>query len=419
MLRIGSLALVGLLASSGVAAQAADLHSTLAIIDALSTPIPAVAVQEAQEFHDAFLASGDFEGVLTFLVTDERADRLGAIVDQLLEAIGEDPRHWQVRLLDSDPKVTNAFVTGGKYAYVFTGLTEKAESEDELAFVLSHELGHSLLKHNIRREQDWSQQLARIAELAGAVAGGNKGRSLRGVSRQITASYSRIDEEESDALAVFIARRGGFNPLRGADFFTRNARDEQRAQNEANAQLQRLYADHLAARNNCERLIAQWNADPYVRTQQNAILANNACNDAEARRVHYNRTLASVQLARNEAQIQGIFSTHPPDRQRVAAVAALSDHLEGRRDIFSLGEFEQTQRVVGAVRQARTDWLEPPKLEVAEEGNPESAPNASTIEADSQDRIERKLRRLKAMLDEGLITQADYERKKQALIDSL
>lgn len=401
-------------------AQPVDSHSTLAIIEALSTPIPSNAVREAQEFHDAFLASGDFGGVPTFLITDDRSNRLRGIVTRLLTALGEDDRRWQVRLLDSDAQITNAFVTGGKYVYVFSGLTAEAESEDELAFVLSHELAHSLLKHNIRQEDDWSQQLARIAELAGAIAGGKAGRGLEGVARQIGATYSRVDEEEADALGVFIARRAGFDPLRGADFFTRSARADQRGRSESQAQVENAYRGFIPARNQCERLLAQWNADPTIRSQRNAVLLNGVCNDAEARRVHYNRTLASAQFDETSRRVQEIYSTHPPERARVAAVAALADHLEGRRDIFSLGEFQQTQRVVSAVREAHDEWFEastegaaPERAAAAEERH------ARDSAGEAPASLEERLRRLKAMLDEGLISESDYERKKQELIGSL
>ena len=50
--------------------------------------------------------------------------------------IGENPQGWVVRVLDSDPKVMNAFVNGGNYVHVFTGLRDQIKSDNELAIVV-------------------------------------------------------------------------------------------------------------------------------------------------------------------------------------------------------------------------------------------------------------------------------------------
>ena len=47
------------------------------------------------------------------------------LVNRVLVAIGEAPRGWVVRVLDTDPKVVNAFVNGGRYIYVFMGLSDQ------------------------------------------------------------------------------------------------------------------------------------------------------------------------------------------------------------------------------------------------------------------------------------------------------
>jgi predicted Zn-dependent protease len=75
-----------------------------------------------------------------------------------------------VRVLDTNPSIENAFVLGGTYIYVYTGLVQNASADDELAFVLAHEIGHSLLKHSARREEDFLNLVASLAELRGATS---------------------------------------------------------------------------------------------------------------------------------------------------------------------------------------------------------------------------------------------------------
>jgi len=139
-------------------AHAADQHSVEVLVATLRSAIPPAAAKEARDFDDQLMSQGQVQGGKVYLVTDERSQRVNAMVKGLLEAMEEDTQHWVVRILDTDPPTVNAFVTGGKYIYVYTGLMNQATSDDELAFVLSHELGHSLLQHRIRVTAAWTRR---------------------------------------------------------------------------------------------------------------------------------------------------------------------------------------------------------------------------------------------------------------------
>lgn len=136
----------------------------------LQEPISDKAEKAARDFDDKLMSEGRDGSNKIYLVTDERSELVNNLVAKLLAAMGEKSDDWIVRVLDTDEPVVNAFVTGGKYIYVFTGLMKQATSEDELAFVLSHELGHSLLKHNERRKEDLSTSIASIAKIIGMLS---------------------------------------------------------------------------------------------------------------------------------------------------------------------------------------------------------------------------------------------------------
>lgn len=135
-------------------AQFKDQHSVESLIAALESPISLQSIEKARDIDDKLMSEGQVEGGTVYLVTDDRSTTVNNLVAKLLAAMGQDTQQWVVRVLDTNPPVANAFVTGGKYIYVFTGLIQQATSEDELAFVLSHELGHSLLKHKERQKED-------------------------------------------------------------------------------------------------------------------------------------------------------------------------------------------------------------------------------------------------------------------------
>jgi len=100
---------------------AVDGHSLEVVRKALESPIPSSALEQARQLDEQMLRTGTAMGTKVSLVTDERLQHTQATVQRMLTAIGETPESWVVRVLDTDPKVVNAFVNGGKCIYVFTG----------------------------------------------------------------------------------------------------------------------------------------------------------------------------------------------------------------------------------------------------------------------------------------------------------
>ncbi len=393
-----------------VSAQLKDQHSVEAIVAALKSPIPPNLVKEARDFDDKLMSAGHMEGGKVYLVTDERSARANAMVRKLLEAMGEDPSHWVVRILDTDPPVANAFVTGGKYVYVYTGLIGEATSDDELAFVLSHELGHSLLKHRARAQEDVTSTIAGLAVLAAMLSKKHKDDYLD-FAKIATTSYSRGDEEEADAIAVAITRRVGFDPLRGADFFSRGKRQQDKTQQENEQLLVKMRQEVQQAQTTCQQWTQQYNSSRQYQTQENANKVNAICRDAEARRLHYNQTVQRYNLAMQQQKLDSFFATHPQEQNRIASIAALTDYAHNRRDLQSLSKFQQSYRVMLALQKVDSVLLKAP------------APAATAPVADAPAKtpagpgLAEQLAQLKRARDQGLITDAEYERKRQQILN--
>ena len=121
----------------------------------------------------------------------------------------------------------NAFHTiddKGQPAIIFTiGLIAVAQNTDELAFVMGHEAGHHIGRHlpEVQASADLGAQILTTL----ARAGGINEAALGGVAQvgAVVASrqYGRQAELEADAIGTVIAARAGYDPLRGAEFFTR------------------------------------------------------------------------------------------------------------------------------------------------------------------------------------------------------
>jgi len=122
----------------------------------------------------------------------------------------------------------NAFQTldpSGRPVVGFTiALIAEARNVDELAFILGHEAAHHIAGHIPRAQQSATGG----AILAGvlAIAGGADAAGVR-EAQNIGASlgarrFSKDFELEADALGTIIAARAGYDPVRGAEYFTRS-----------------------------------------------------------------------------------------------------------------------------------------------------------------------------------------------------
>ena len=80
---------------------------------------------------------------------DPRRLCLQELVDRIQEKCVHLPYHFKV-MLAKDPRI-NAFALPAGVIVVLTGLLEKAESENELVFILGHEMGHFAHRDHLRR----------------------------------------------------------------------------------------------------------------------------------------------------------------------------------------------------------------------------------------------------------------------------
>ena len=397
---------------SGTAFAQLDQHHTVEAIEAaLKAPISPQAIAQARQYDDGVLSSGQTWNHQVYLVTDERYARVATIAGTVLRAAGEDPNQWVVRVLDTNPKIVNAFVMGGKYIYVFTGLLDQQPSDNELGLILSHETGHSLLKHLERRAEDRTATVAGLANLVALLSPKNKD-VLNGVSQSLTIGYSRLDEEEADAIGVCVARRAGYDPVRGVDFFTRSVRqrDDQRQQREqALAQAKADYEQSLAS---CAQNKQLFNSSRSYQTQANANKVNALCADAERKRLHYNDVVQWYNACLAQEQRNVLLNDHPQDQARVATVVALTDFLGGRRDLESLANHQQSYRVIAALQQVRGDLLKTdtgpaPALAATQDSTSTAVPGQSLAE---------QLKQLQRARDQGLITDIEFDLKRKQIL---
>lgn len=128
-------------------------------------------------------------------------------------------------IVESDPRLPpNAYQTLDRTGRPIIGFTlaliADARNRDELAFVMGHEAAHHISKH--LEEQ---RESATGGAIAGGILAGVLGLDVETGARiggTVGArAYSKENELEADALGTVIAKRAGYDPVRGALFFTR------------------------------------------------------------------------------------------------------------------------------------------------------------------------------------------------------
>jgi predicted Zn-dependent protease len=120
---------------------------------------------------------------------------------------------WRLRVIHDDSTL-NAFCTPGGYIYIYTGILKFLDSEDELAGVLGHEIGHADMRHSTRQMTTMFGLQILLDVLAGD----------RVALSQITGAliglkFSRKHEEEADEKSVVYLCPTQYNADGGAGFF--------------------------------------------------------------------------------------------------------------------------------------------------------------------------------------------------------
>ena len=113
-----------------------------------------------------------------------------------------------VVIVINDDKLVNAFAAPGGFIFISTGMLNFLESEDELAFVLAHEIGHIELDHGLN---------AVIQKTSGDLF--KKGAGGMGVSDSFFGGmidfaengYSKDLEMEADGRGAILAVRAGYD----------------------------------------------------------------------------------------------------------------------------------------------------------------------------------------------------------------
>lgn len=157
------------------------------------------------ELYNEFMDSGEF-------YDDERWQQyVDDIGQRLLQYSKDKDRTYYFFVLDV-PTI-NAFATEDAYIYIHRGLITYLSSEDQLAAVIGHEIGHVARRHHAKR---------RTAGLLGQGAAytayiltgrGEMWEATNALTQVWMSGYGREDELDADQYGAELLAKAGYNPM--------------------------------------------------------------------------------------------------------------------------------------------------------------------------------------------------------------
>lgn len=140
-------------------------------------------------------------------------DRVGA---RLIASSAARETSYQFKFhLLADTQTVNAFALPGGQIFITEALFRRLKSEDQLAGVLGHEMGHVVGRHSneqMASTQMWSGLAQGIGVLTSDGHNNTGAYIANMVAQWRVMKFSRDDESESDALGVRFMMQAGYNP---------------------------------------------------------------------------------------------------------------------------------------------------------------------------------------------------------------
>ncbi len=171
----------------------------------------APALPDAHAAGDGEKAYNDMREMNGLYPDEAWQDYVTEIGERLLTASGYDAGNYTFTVADSSN--VNAFATEDGYIFIYRGLIAFCRSEDELAAVIGHEIGHVVGRHAAR-----SKGLNRLGGLLGWLGViATSSFAMKDLGNTLTATAitreGREDELESDAYAAEFLANAGYDPL--------------------------------------------------------------------------------------------------------------------------------------------------------------------------------------------------------------
>lgn len=195
------------------------LCTVLTVVCGIISPkrVSGITIQEEEELSREFmkLILSHYEIIRDPLIVNY----VNEVGQKIVSTLPPQPFSYHFYVIKED--TYNAFATPAGHIFIYSGLVEAMDSEEELACILAHEISHVLCRH-ISQKIERAKKV-NIATLAGVVAGvllGTAGASAAAnavtlgtvaAGQSYALAYGREDERQADQIGLDILRKAGYN----------------------------------------------------------------------------------------------------------------------------------------------------------------------------------------------------------------
>lgn len=179
--------------------------------------VSGITIREEEELANEFikLILSQYQVIIDPLI----ANYVNEVGQKIVSALPPQPFSYHFYVIKED--TYNAFAIPAGHIFVYSGLLEAMDSEEELACILAHEISHVMCRH-ISQKIERAEKVS-IATLAGVVAGvllGTSGASAAAnavtlgsvaAGQSYALAYGREDERQADQIGLNVLRKAGYN----------------------------------------------------------------------------------------------------------------------------------------------------------------------------------------------------------------
>lgn len=222
--------LVGLAGCEGGGGMAAQIAASEAINVATTYMMTDLELSEQDEIN---IGTRLYPQIIAANGGRYRNRKVQAAIEQFADPLFRSGKRghlpWEIVVLDAD--TVNAWALPGGKVGVNKGLLRYVSSDDELAAVISHEVGHAELGHMVKelRTERLSDALEDSAKRmlqravpdpsGGFLTGQAIDLMAPAIHAIVVTGYSRESELEADAHILYVFELAGYDPLQAPGFF--------------------------------------------------------------------------------------------------------------------------------------------------------------------------------------------------------
>jgi predicted Zn-dependent protease len=197
--------------------------------------------QDEMSFGD--MIATDFNTNVT--LSNNGISRVEKIGSKLLKYVDRKTIEYKFRIIETDE--INAFAIAGGNVYVTTALLDFIDNEDELAFVIGHEIGHVDRKH--------SALMIQALALAYTL-GGNDAEMIAGIAYKILSTpFTKYQEFDADQAGAYFTYNAGYDPYQAIKFFNKlSTKMEEEQQRQSSTNIDYIMRSHPWSSDRADRL---------------------------------------------------------------------------------------------------------------------------------------------------------------------